>query len=153
MSVTQDRIQNRLSASADLTAVLVGGIWTRRLERIGEGATPQAFAPTPPYQPRPAAVVIDGGETVDPFGPDAAFQGFPEVWLYAPATGNGKAAIDQAWNLAFGLLHRWRFATANGTGVLVRVAGRLGVTDDPVVGGRVLDRMRLQLVGLWRNTN
>lgn len=151
MATALDRIHTRLTGEAALTAILTGGIYKRELKRSGPGSTPDAFGPE--GQPRPAAVVVDRGDITDTLGPDAAFFGAPEVWFYAGAYDNGRATIEAAWELAFGLLHRWRFPTVNGTAVEARVVGRLGVRDDPAMDGRLLDTMRLQTAGLWRNTD
>lgn len=146
------RLLDFLTTDASLTALLPGGIYNQPLKREGPGSTPNAFAPTPPYQPRPAAVITDGTDQADVFGPDGSFQSFPWIYLYATPTANGKATIANAWDLIFGKVHGWRFATGNGTGAVVQVIGRLGVLDDPEDAQRVLGGMRLQVTGLWRNT-
>ena len=149
---TVTRILNRLTSDGSLTLLLPGGIWTRPLKREGEGATPTAFAPTFPYQPRAAAVVVDGTDESAAFGPDGSFVSFPWVYLYAEPHENGKATIANAVDQIFGLLHGWHFATGNGTDCEVRVIGRLAVMDDPDATDRVMGGMRLQVSGLWRRT-
>ena len=146
------RILNRLTSDGSLTSLLAGGVYTRPLKREGDGATPTAFAPTFPYQPRAAAVVVDGTDEQTAFGPDGAFVSFPWVYLYAEPHENGKATIANAWDQIFGLLDGWHFATGNGTDCEVRVIGRLGVMDDPDATDRVMGGMRLQVSGLWRRT-
>ncbi len=143
-------ILNRLTGDSSLTTLLTGGIYDRPLKRLGDGATASAYSLTPPYQPRPAAVVVDGSDEADVVGPDGAFMSFPWVYFYAEPHANGKATIATAFDMAFSLLNNWRFATANGTGALSRVIGRLGVLDDPEVADRVVGGMRLQVSGLWR---
>ena len=149
---TVTRIYNRLTGDGTLGGVLSGGIWTRPLKREGDGNTPGAFTVTPPYRPLPAAVVTDGTDEQTAFGPDGSFQSFPWIYIYAPPHDNGKAAIANAWDQMFTLLHGWRFATGNGTDAEVRVIGRLGVLDDEPGTDRVLGGMRLQVTGLWRRT-
>ena len=145
------RILNRLTTDADLTALLSGGIYDRELKREGPGATPNAFAPTPPNQVRPAAVVRDDGDNDDVFGPRGAQQTFVTLWVYAPATANGKEAIATAIDMARSRLIGWQMPTANGAAATVEtVAGRLGVRDDPVMTGTVVDNVRFQVTGLWR---
>lgn len=144
------RILSRLSSLTPNP--LTGGVYDRPLSRDGEGATPNAFAPSFPYQQRPAAVVADGTDQADPLGPDGSFHSFPWVYFYAPRTAQGKDTIADAWDAAFALLHGWRFATGNNTGALVKVISRLAVMDDPEDTQRVLGGMRLQVTGLWRNT-
>ena len=158
MTAAQDQLYSRLTSSAALTALLVGGIYKRPLKRgevdtagrlVPPGATPQAFAG--PHV-RPAAVVVDRGEQTAALAPvDSAVMGFPEVWLYARVTDTGKQQLALAWEEAYSLLHRWRFAGANGTGFETLVVGRLGIMDDPALDGAIVDRMRLQVAGLWRN--
>jgi hypothetical protein len=148
-------IITRLSNDSDLFNILGGGsarefVFNRRLERVGNGATPTAFAPTPPHQVRPSLVVPDEGELNDPLGPQMAFNGFPEVWFYAPTTSNGRQIIDNAFKKVFDLLNLWQYSTTLGTGVVLHVIGRLGTNDDPVLLGTLVDRMRLQADGLWR---
>ena len=145
------RTLSRLTVDSSLNALLTGGIYSRELKREGPGATPNAFAPTPPYQVRPSAVVRDDGDADDGVGPGGAQFTFVTVWFYAPATDNGKAAIADAVELTKGLLIGWRMPTPNGTGATVEnVAGRLGVRDDPVMSGTVVDNVRFQISGLWR---
>ena len=147
---TVTRIYNRLTGDNSLLTVLPGGIWDRAIKREGVGATPGAFDQY--GDPLPAAVVMDGTDEQTAFGPDASFQSFPWIYLYAQPHANGKAAIATAWDLMFSLLHKWRFATPNSTDAEVHVIGRLGVMDDPDVDDRLLGGMRLQVTGLWRNT-
>ena len=149
---TVTRILNRLSGDATFSGLLPGGIYTRPLKREGVGNTPNAFAPTFPYQPRAAAVVVDGTDEQTAFGPDGSFTSFPWVYLYAEPHDNGKATIANAWDQLFSLLHGWHFATGNGTDCEVRVIGRLAVMDDPDATDRVMGGMRLQVTGLWRRT-
>jgi hypothetical protein len=148
------RIMDRLTADGTLTGLLPGGIYNQPIIRESDagGATPNAFAPTPPYQPRPAAVVTDGTDEQVAFGPDGAFTSFPRIYLYAPTTQNGKDTIANAFDTLFSLLHGWRFATGNGTGAEVRVISRLETMDDPETSGRLVGGLRLQVTGLWRHT-
>lgn len=143
-------ILNRLTGDASLTATLTGGIYDRPIKREGDGSTPDAFADTRPYQPRPAAVVTDGTDGADLLGPNGSYQSFPWVYLYAPPHQSGKNTIADAWDQMHSLLHNWRLPTANNTDALVTVIGRLGVMDDPEMPDRVLGGMRLQVTGLWR---
>ena len=153
-----DRIASRLSGLSP--SPLTGGIYTRPLKRgvydaslrpDPAGSTPDAFAPTFPYQQRPAAVVTDGTDEADFFGPDTAWQSFPWIYFYAPPNQTGKDTIANAVDAADVLLHNWRFATANNTGALVKVISRMAVIDDPEDAQRVLGGMRLQVVGLRRS--
>jgi hypothetical protein len=148
MSVTA-QIASILAGDAQLAAILTGGVWTRPLKREGPGATPEAFAPT--GQVRPAAVVRDGTETADGSGPDTAFLGFPQVFLYAPATASGRLAIDAAVTRIVELLHGATVDGAGETGAGLRITSRLGIDDDPVMAGTVMDLIRLQVDGLWRD--
>jgi hypothetical protein len=145
-------IQSRLSADSGVTTLLTGGVYDHPLKREGDGATPNAFAPTFPYQPRPAAVVVDGSDEQEAFGPDGSFSSYPWVYFYAAPTQTGKDTIANAWESAFSSLHNYRFATGNGTGAQIKVIGRLATLDDPEVTDRVMGGMRLQVTGLWRNT-
>lgn len=148
-----DQIANRLSADEALTAVATGGVWKRPLKREGPGATAAAFFPAPPYQPRPCVVVMDGGEAADGLGPRQAFNGYPTLYLYAPATDNGWTDIANLYDRARTVLVGWRFPLPNGTGAVVeRVAGRVGARDAPELEGALIDTMRLQVNGLWLNT-
>lgn len=152
---TVTRIVNRLTSDGSLATLLPGGIYTRPLKREGDGSTPNAFASTFPYQPRAAAVVVDGTDETTAFGPDGSFVSFPWVYLYAEPHQGGKDTIANAWDQIFGLLHGWHFATGNGTDCEVRVIGRLAVMDDQdetLETGRVLGGMRVQVSGLWRRT-
>jgi len=152
-----NRIAGRLSSLTP--SPLPGGIWERPLMRgvldgsgrpDPAGSTPSAFAPTFPYQQRPAAVVVDGNTENDPFGPLTAWQAFPWVYFYAPPNQQGKDTIATAFDSAFSLLNNWRYATANNQGALITVIGRLAVMDDPEDSQRVMGGMRLQVSSLWR---
>jgi hypothetical protein len=146
-----DRLLSRLSGDGTLSGLLPGGIYTRELLREGPGATPTAFDAF--GDPLAAAVIKDGNDEAEAFGPDGSFSSFPWVYLYAPPHQNGKSAIANAWDQMFSLLHKWKFATGNGTGAEVQVIGRLGILDDPdETTDRVMGGMRLQVTGLWRNT-
>ena len=114
-------ILNRLSGDGTFSGLLPGGVYDRPLKREGDGETPNAFAPTFPYQPRPAAVVVDGSDETDAFGPDGSFMSFPWVYFYAAPTQSGKDTIANAWDVAFSALHNYRFATGNGTGAQIKV--------------------------------
>lgn len=145
------RIVERLTGDTAVTAVFTGGVYDRELKSVGPGATPTAYGPE--GHPRPAAVVVDAGDNADALGPGGAYMAFPWVYLYGPRTANGKEALATAWDLLFGRLHGWRLTTANATGATVAVIGRLGVRDDQDDSTRVVDGMRLQVSGLWRNTD
>lgn len=145
------RILGRLTSDSSLTALLVGGIYDRELKREGPGSTPTAFAPTPPFQIRPAAVVRDDGDADDTLGPRGARFSFVTIYVYAPATANGKDAIATALAMIEVLLIDWRMPTPNGTGATAEiVAARLGVRDDPVLMGTVMDYDRFQINALSR---
>ena len=146
------RILDRITGSSTLSTILPGGIYNQPLLRAGDGATPNAFLPTPPYKPRPAAVVTDGTDEQEAFGPDGAFTSFPFIWLYGPRDDSGKAAIANAFDEMFSLLHNWRFPMPNGTGALVKVISRLETRDEPETTDRLVGGLRLQVTGLWRNT-
>lgn len=137
-------IYTTLSGSDTLGAVLTGGIWPVVLDRE---KTPGAFDDV--GGPLPAAVVRDQGEDADPAGIDTAFAGFPQVWFQAAATDDGRAAVDAAWEIARGLLHRTRVTGPNGTGASLAVVGRVAVDDDPAMPGLVVGMLRLQAAGLW----
>jgi hypothetical protein len=148
-------IIGRLAADTDLFNILDGGanrefVFNRALSRDGKGSTPAAFSTTPPHQVRPSLVVPDLGELSDAGGPLMAFNSFPEVWFYAPTTSNGRTIIDNAFKKVFDLLHLWQYGTTLNTGVVFHVIGRAGTIDDPVLTGTLVDRMRLQADGLWR---
>jgi hypothetical protein len=145
-------IYQRLATSGPVLAVLGGGVWDRPLKRSGPGATPAAFAPTPPYAQLPAAVVVDRGEAPDGGGPGAAFLAYPIVYLYAAddPNGTGRAALEAALPLVRGELDRWAFATTAGTDVVLTPVDRLGITPDPADEGRLMDYLRVQADGLWR---
>ena len=140
----------RLQADAQLAAILPGGLYDHDLKRTGPGATPDAYAPAPPYQPRPAGVVVDDGDADAIAGIAGGLLGFVSLWCYAPTTATGRAAIAEAFDRARWLLVGWRFATGNGTGAAIEQAGqRLGVRDDPVDDGRVVDRLRFAISSFW----
>jgi hypothetical protein len=140
----------RLQADAALTGILVGGLYDRDLRRAGPGATPAAYAPDPPHQPRPAGVVVDDGDDADPAGYVGGQLGFVSLWCYAPTTASGRAAIADALDRARHLLVGWGFGTGNGTAARVEQAGqRLGTRDDPVEAGRVVDRLRFVVTTYW----
>lgn len=136
-------------AGSTLDDVLTGGVWKRPLLRTGPGATAAAFDST--GRVKPSAVVPDRGENADDSGPPQAFLAGPEVWCYAPATDAGKAAIESAFALIRPLLDGTTVDGASGTGAGLRVVGRQGVGDDPVIAGAVVDVLRFQADGLWSN--
>lgn len=146
-------VYDRLASNLAVLAVLPGGVWDKPLARPPSAkATPAAFGPSPGYQQIPAASVPDAGEERDPVGPSQAFLGFPRVWFYADddPRGDGRAAIEAAMGAAFDALSGWSFATTTGTGVVVAVAGRFGIREDPGDPTRLVDWLRLQADGLWR---
>lgn len=132
-----------------LYTILTGGAWKRPLVRTGPGSTPEAFDSS--GRVKPAAVVPDRGEVGDGFGPRLAFLGAPEVWCYAPATDAGKTAIDAAFAIIRPLLDGATVDGIAGTGTGLRIVGRLGIGDDPVIAGAVVDVLRFQADGLWGN--
>lgn len=135
-----------LKADAALVALLPGGLYDRDLKRTGPGATAAAYAPAPPYQPRPAAVVTDDGDDAAPFGISGGLLGFVSLWCYAPTTATGRAAIADAIERARELLVGWAFATPQGSGARIEQAGqRIGVRDDPVDDQRCVDRLRFAI--------
>jgi len=140
----------RLQADATLASLLPGGLYDRDLKRTGPGATPNAYAPSPPYQPRPAAVVVDDGDDDDLGGVAGGLRGYVSLWCYGPPTANGMAAVADALDRARWLLVGWRFATGNGCGAAVEQAGqRLGLRDDPVDDARMVDRLRFVVSSYW----
>lgn len=148
---TAEAVVARLQGDPDLMAVLAGGVYARDVKRQGDGATPDAYAATPPHTPKPAAVVVDDGETDDILGPPAAQLGFVSVWFYAARSASGRQAVATALELARRRLVGWSWPTANLTPAAVVAPGfRLGVRDDPVDGQRVLDRLRLPYAAVWR---
>jgi hypothetical protein len=157
MATPYGAIRDRLGASVALAAVATGGVWDRPLVRpaatgfpANPGQTAAAFDAD--GRVKPAVVVPDEGEQADPLGPDAAMQGFPLVWLYAPPTAQGKTAIGQMRAECWTLLHGWHVATDNGTDAETRIVGRLGVRDAPDDFPAVVDYLRLQLVFIERQT-
>lgn len=140
-------VYGRLSASSALLAVLTGGVWNKPLSK---DRTPTAFGSA--GQQLPAAVIPDEGENADPFGPGAAFMGFPRVWFYADddPNGNGRSAIEAATLIAKSDLSGWGYTTTLGTGVVIVDVGRFGVRADPGNPTRLVDYLRLQADGLWR---
>lgn len=146
-----DRVVERLTTDSDLTALLTGGIYTRELKREGNGATPDAFSSTPPYQPRPAAVIRDNGDVTDLLGPGGAQSSYITIWVLAQAHQSGRDAIAAAIELIKGRLIGWSFPNANGAGATVEnVSGRIGIHDDPVVPNRIQDAITVQIIGIWR---
>jgi hypothetical protein len=149
---TVTRILGRLTSDGTLTGTLLpGGIYNRPLKREGPGSTDGAWDALD-GRIKGAAVVVDGTDEQTAFGPDGSFVSFPWVYIYAEPHENGKTRIANAWDQIFGLLHKWHFATGNGTDAEVQVIGRLGVMDDPDATDRVMGGMRLQVSGLWRRT-
>lgn len=139
-----------LTADATLAGILPGGIYDRDLKRAGPGATPLAYAPDPPYQPRPAAVVVDDGDDAAPTGPVGGQLGFISLWCYAPPTASGMAALADAFDRARVLLVGTVFASGNGTTTRIEQTGqRLGQRDDPVDDGRIVDRLRFTYASYW----
>jgi hypothetical protein len=137
-------VYDLLAGSPDLTGVLTGGVYPVTIDRA---ATPAAFDEV--GRPLPAATVRDRGEDADALGIDGAFLGFPQVWFQAPATDAGRAAVEAAWGIARGLLHRTQVTGPNGTGAALSVVGRVAVDDDPQIPGVVVGMLRLQAAGLW----
>lgn len=144
-------IKTRLLANDALMAIAVGGVYSRPISRQGPGATPLAFVATQPYLPRCSIVVTDGGDAADLNAGRQAFFSYPTLFFYASATELGRADLANAYAAARDLLVGWRFALPNGTGAAIeRIAGRVGVRDAPDVEGAVIDTMRLQVVGLYK---
>lgn len=146
------RILDRLTADSALSAMLPGGVWTQELARKGPYATPAAFMATADQAPRPALVLIDGGE-VDAIGMRGAVMGYVDLWFYAPkdAAGTAKTTLANAYEQVKGLLFGWQFPMPNGTGGAVDYVGdRLGPRDDPAEFGRMFDKATARYTGLWR---
>jgi hypothetical protein len=139
-----------LKADPTLAMLLPGGLYDRDLKRQGPGATRDAYAPDPPHQPRPAAVVVDDGDDASLTGADGCQLGFLSLWCYAPTTASGRAAIAEAIDRARVLLVGFTCPTGNGAGARIEQPGqRLGVRDDPVDDGRVVDRIRFLYATYW----
>jgi hypothetical protein len=157
-STLQQAVIDRLAQHIDFQTLVVGGVWNRPLLRNqnpeGEdptpGSTPGAFDPDPPHRVRLSCVVLAPGENADPLGTEETYQAFPQVWFYCQQKASEKAKLDEAWQLAYTLLHKQQLPTANGTGCRVSVIGRLGKRDDPTLTDAVVDNMRLQGAGVWR---
>ncbi len=150
MATVVDQINARLQSSAALMGTLTGGVWTREIKRTGPGSTPSAFGPE--GQIRPAATISDQGEGQHPQG-DAvptAYNAFPLIFLYAPATESGRQALAAAFNEIVSLLHEWTFVTTAGPVAFVRVVGRFGVRDSDELPGSVFDYVRCQVTARWR---
>lgn len=145
-------IYARLATSPSLLAVLSGGVWDRPLARTGPKATPTAFDPTQAGRQLPAAVVPDAGEDRDGLGPAAAFLSFPRVWFYADddPSGAGRTVIEAAIAQATSDLDGWGYTTTNGTGIVLGIAGRFGIREDPGDTTRLVAYLRVQADGLWR---
>jgi hypothetical protein len=145
-------IYDRLASDLTVLAALPGGVWSRPILRSGPKATAAAFGAAPAHQQLTAAVVPDAGEDRDAFGPSAAFMAFPRIWFYADddSNGVGRTAIEVAMGAARNALDGWSYTTTTGTGVVLAVAGRFGVREDPGDPTRLVDWLRMQADGLWR---
>ena len=141
-------IATLMSEDTTLSGILTGGVYTRSLKRNPPGATAEAFSAS--GQIIPSAVVKDQGDNADDAGPIEAFSSFPQIWLYAPTTATGRAAIENAFLRIFSLLHARSIDGLAGAGVGLRVIGRQGINDDPVLPATLVDMVRLQADGLWR---
>lgn len=131
------------------SGILQGGIWTRPLKREGAGKTTEAFYVSDKGRMlRPAAVIVDRGEA-EHAQRDAiptAYESFPLIYFYAPATATGKTAIRLASKRVFDLLDDWSFATENGPIAFVRYVDRVGILDSEEFIGTVYDYCRYQIV-------
>lgn len=132
----------RLQGLPEVAALLPGGIYGRDLKRVGPGATPTAYAPSPPYTPVPAAVVVDDGEVEDPGGPPLGLLGSVSVWVYAARVASGRDEIAAALEGVRAALLGWSFLTPRQTPARFEGPGlRLGTRDDPVDEQRLVDRV------------
>jgi len=134
-------VAERLATDPDLSALLVGGLYKRELKRGNQagntyGATPEAFSPTNTNQLRPCAVVKYQPRTAIA---DYADRVLLEIWVYVPATEDGKAIQADAIRHIRTLLQGWNYATASGTGGTMRFVGQTGYRDDPVYQQSVVD--------------
>lgn len=146
-----DLVVARLAGDPAVAAALPGGVYGRDLKRDGQGATPDAYAPNPPNQPRPAAVVVDDGEVDALLGPPLSQAGTVSVWFYAPRTQSGRDAIAAAVEASRRALSGWAWTTANATPARIEGPGqRLGTRDDPVDGQRLVDRVAFPYAVVWR---
>lgn len=156
-------IHDRLAADATLVGVLgvngysgilQGGVWTRPLKREGAGKTPEAFYVSEKGRMlRPAAVIVDRGEVEHPQR-DAiptAYDSFPLIYFYAPATATGKTAIRLASKRVFDLLDDWTFATENGPIAFVTYVDRVGILDSEEFIGTVYDYCRYRITSRVTN--
>lgn len=140
-------------AAGQYTGILTGGIWDRPLKREGASHTPEAF-----YQSeigkmnRPAGVILDGGMSphrqVEAI--PHAYWSFPRVILYAPASRNGKIAIESAFGRIYDLLHEWWVQTDELSYADVRFADRTGIIDNEEFIGAVSATVRFQVTSRYR---
>lgn len=130
------------------SGILQGGVWTRPLKREGAGQTAEAFYTSEKGRMlRPAAVLLDRGD-VEHSQRDAiptAYDAFPLIYFYAPATATGKTAIRLARKRVFDLLDDWTFVTEYGPIAFVRYVDRVGILDSEEFVGTVYDYCRYQI--------
>ena len=142
---------DRLATDPALSAILTGGVYGRAVKRTGDQATPYAYSPDPPHHARPAAIVVDDGDSADLTGPPAAQVGFVSVWFYAPCTVSGRTAVAEAIERTRQLLAGWSFPAVSGLPARFDGPGqRLGARDDPVDDHRLVDRVRFPVAAVWR---
>lgn len=142
-------------AMGEYPGILRGGVWERRLKREPPGNTPHAFSGEDEAAKliRPAAVVLDRGDEPHPQRPaipSAYYQPVP-IYLYAPATGTGKAALKDARRRIWELLHDLVFPTEDGPMAFVEYINRQGILDCEEFPEAVQDIVRYRITSRIAN--
>lgn len=154
-ATAQNGIAALLRSDATLMALLPGEVWTRKIRRndnppeIGPtpGSTPEAFDSA--GRIRRCVSILNGDEASNPLGPDGAYYGFPEVWLRCLPHESEKAKLHEAEERIIMRLKGAVLAGMAGEGLCLRVAGRMGLDDDPVITPAVVSMIRVQVDSMW----
>ena len=144
-----------LRADSAIMADLPGLVWTREIKRnVADGAvatpgsTPEAFDSA--GRIRRCLAIIDGPEPANDFGPPGAYIGAPRLVFYCQPKETEKERLDAVIAATIARLRgRSIPIDAYGAAAVVRIAGRDGFQDDPVLTNAVYSTLTLQLDGVW----
>jgi hypothetical protein len=155
MAELHQSIVAMLAADPDLTEAQPEGLGFRVYDRWltpgpGPGSTPSAFDATQGGRLKRSIVVLDGGESTNPSPAREGvrlWDSLPQVYVFAEAHANGKAALERADARIERLLTRWQVTLSTGEVVTFRRDSRQSLADAEQFPGNVVSIARYRATG------
>lgn len=146
-------IKTELENTSEIAALLIGGIYTRSLLQAGPnvyGATPQAFSANQ-LGVRPSAVIRN--EPSAPVAGTSAHYAQTQpvaIWLYVPATDDGKALLNDVERLITQRFSGYLYTTNDGFVGELSTPQITGYRDAVEYPGTLVDTVRFIGTALTR---